>query len=110
MDEPFNSIDVKYIYKLKKLLKEKKKDCTFIISSHILDTLVDLCDEFILVAKNLSLADSLYTISDAVMEALNSENVNASGGISVYPDNTSEKEDLVKFADLAMHKALHFYR
>ena len=62
-------------------------------------------DEFILVAKNLSLADSLYTISDAVMEALNSENVNASGGISVYPDNTSEKEDLVKFADLAMHDA-----
>lgn len=62
-------------------------------------------DEFILVARNLSSADSLYTISDAVMEALNSENVNASGGISVYPDNTSEKEDLVKFADLAMHDA-----
>lgn len=62
-------------------------------------------DEFILVARNLSSADSLYTISDAVMEALNIENVNASGGISVYPDNTTEKEDLVKFADLAMHDA-----
>jgi len=62
-------------------------------------------DEFIVVAENLTTSDSLYTISDAILEALNAENVNASGGISVYPDNTTESEDLVKFADLAMHDA-----
>lgn len=47
LDEPFNSVDVKYIYKLKKILQEKKKNRTLLISSHILETLVDLCDEFI---------------------------------------------------------------
>lgn len=62
-------------------------------------------DEFIVVARNLTSADSLYTISDAILESLALENVNASGGISVYPDNTTESEDLVKFADLAMHEA-----
>lgn len=62
-------------------------------------------DEFIIVAENLSSSDSLYTISDAILESLNAENINASGGISVYPDNTTESEDLVKFADLAMHDA-----
>lgn len=47
LDEPFNSIDVKYIYKLKQLLQNIKQRATILISSHILDTLVDLCDDFI---------------------------------------------------------------
>ena len=47
LDEPFNSIDVKYIYKLKQLLQNIKQRATILISSHILDTLVDLCDEFV---------------------------------------------------------------
>lgn len=47
LDEPFNSIDVKYIYKLKQLLKNIKQNASVLISSHILDTLVDLCDDFI---------------------------------------------------------------
>lgn len=73
LDEPFNSIDVKYIYKLKKLLKEKKKDCTFIISSHILDTLVDLCDEFIVldqgkVAKKFVNNKSISDVEGEIFE------------------------------------------
>lgn len=48
LDEPFNSIDVKYIYKLKQLLQNiKQRGAIILISSHILDTLVDLCDEFV---------------------------------------------------------------
>lgn len=47
LDEPFNSVDIKYIYQLKKLLSELKKKSIIIVSSHILDTLSDLCDEFI---------------------------------------------------------------
>ncbi|MGT2637716.1 ATP-binding cassette domain-containing protein [Streptococcus ratti] len=47
LDEPFNSVDIKYIYQLKKLLSELKKKSIIIVSSHILDTLSDLCNEFI---------------------------------------------------------------
>lgn len=47
LDEPFNSVDVKYIYQLKKLLMVLKEKATILISSHILDTLNDICDEFI---------------------------------------------------------------
>lgn len=47
LDEPFNSIDIKYIYQLKQLLVKLKRTSTIVISSHILDTLSDLCDDFI---------------------------------------------------------------
>ncbi len=47
LDEPFNSIDVKYIYQLKQLLIDLRKTTTILISSHILDTLSDICDDFI---------------------------------------------------------------
>ena len=48
MDEPFNSIDLKYSYEIKKLILQLKKNSTVLISSHILDSLVDICDEFVL--------------------------------------------------------------
>lgn len=51
LDEPFNSVDIGYIYKLKQLLKERKKEVTILLSSHILETLVDLCDSFILISN-----------------------------------------------------------
>lgn len=47
LDEPFNSVDVKYIAQMKNMLKEKKVESTILISSHILDTLSDMCDSFI---------------------------------------------------------------
>lgn len=62
-------------------------------------------DEFIVVARDINHADSLYTIGDAILEAFSIENIDVSGGISIYPDNTTEREDLIKFSDLAMHEA-----
>jgi len=47
LDEPFNSIDMQYIYQLKETLRIVRADATILISSHILDTLNNLCDEFI---------------------------------------------------------------
>ncbi|MBK0348251.1 ATP-binding cassette domain-containing protein [Aerococcaceae bacterium zg-ZJ1578] len=47
LDEPFNGIDVKYVLQLKQLIKSLKEKSTVVISSHIIDTLYDLCDEFI---------------------------------------------------------------
>lgn len=49
LDEPFNSIDIKYIFELKKYIKELSKNCCILISSHILDTLSDLCTNFYLI-------------------------------------------------------------
>lgn len=48
MDEPFNSIDLKYSYEIKKLILQLKEKSTILISSHILDSLIDICDEFVL--------------------------------------------------------------
>lgn len=46
LDEPFNSIDIKYIFELKKYIKNLSKNSCILISSHILDTLSDLCTNF----------------------------------------------------------------
>lgn len=51
LDEPFNSIDLGYIYKLKQILKAQKQQSTILLSSHILETLVDLCDSFVLISN-----------------------------------------------------------
>jgi ABC-2 type transport system ATP-binding protein len=51
LDEPFNSIDMKYVHELKKWLSEMKEQSTILISSHILDTLSNLCDEFVYLQK-----------------------------------------------------------
>ncbi len=60
LDEPFNSIDVKYIFELKKYIKELSKNCCVLISSHILDTLADLCTEFYLI-KNGEIIKRIYS-------------------------------------------------
>lgn len=53
LDEPFNSIDMNYIFKLKQTLKTIKKRSTILVSSHMLDTLSDLCDKIVLIEKGI---------------------------------------------------------
>ncbi|WP_282919855.1 ATP-binding cassette domain-containing protein [Ignavigranum ruoffiae] len=48
LDEPFNSIDIQYSYEIKKIINTLKSSSTIMVSSHIIDSLIDLCDEFIL--------------------------------------------------------------
>ncbi|MCQ2610407.1 MAG: bifunctional diguanylate cyclase/phosphodiesterase [Treponema sp.] len=62
-------------------------------------------DEFLILATNLDYVDSVYTICDVIQESFLSENIGISGGIALYPDSTREQDDLIKFADLAMHDA-----
>lgn len=49
LDEPFNSIDLGYIYILKKYIQSFGKKATVMISSHILDVLADICDSVLLI-------------------------------------------------------------
>lgn len=68
LDEPFNSIDINYIFELKIYLKEISKDCAILISSHILDTLSDICDEFFIMKYG-----KIVKILDKSTENLESE-------------------------------------
>lgn len=49
LDEPFNSIDLEYIYSLKQYIISLREKAIVLISSHILDTLADICDSILLI-------------------------------------------------------------
>ena len=51
LDEPLTSLDIVVQEDMKKLLKELKKDHIIIISTHILELAVDLCDEIVVLAN-----------------------------------------------------------
>lgn len=73
LDEPFNSIDVTYITQLKSILKTFKGKTTILISSHILDTLNDLCDSFVLlkngeVAKTFANTGSIRELEEQLYD------------------------------------------
>lgn len=47
LDEPFSGLDIESVYLLKKIIKAlKDNNKTILLSSHILDTLIGLCDHF----------------------------------------------------------------
>ena len=58
LDEPLTSLDIVVQEDMKKLLKELKKDHIIILSTHILELAVDLCDEIVVLAnKQLELIE-----------------------------------------------------
>src|SRR5574344_1117750 len=59
-------------------------------------------DEFLLLAQDIKTRDSMVTIGDALLESFNAEGINVSGGIAIYPDDSIQAEELMKFADMAM--------
>lgn len=62
-------------------------------------------DEFLLAIKNCSSMDSITNVCDTVFESFNIEQIKFSGGIAVYPDDSEEPEDLLRFTDIAMRRA-----
>jgi ABC-2 type transport system ATP-binding protein len=48
LDEPLTSLDIVVQEEMKKLLKSVKKDRIIIVTTHILDIALDLCDEIII--------------------------------------------------------------
>ena len=62
-------------------------------------------DEFIIVIKDFDIIDSLATITDTIFEVLNYEGISISGGISIFPDHSKVKDDLLKFANIAKDNA-----
>lgn len=62
-------------------------------------------DEFLVVIQNSISTDSIVNISDTILEAFMIQEISVSGGISVYPDNSCNRTELLQFADIAMHSA-----
>lgn len=51
LDEPLTSLDVVAAEDMKKLLKDNKKDRVLILSTHIMELALTLCDEIVLLTK-----------------------------------------------------------
>lgn len=60
-------------------------------------------DEFIIIIKNSSTTDSITNTCDAILEEFNREMIFLSGGLALYPDDSTDKEDILRFCDIAMH-------
>jgi diguanylate cyclase (GGDEF)-like protein len=69
-------------------------------------------DEFILVISNVEARERLITLITKLLSEFRKElfikgytlRVSASIGVSIYPDDAMETQDLMKYADLAMYK------
>lgn len=62
-------------------------------------------DEFVVLIDNYNSMDSLANATDAIFEAFALQDVSLSGGISLFPEHSTEPDDLIRFADIAMHAA-----
>lgn len=76
LDEPFNSIDMNYIYKLKGVIRKLKMESSILISSHIIETLVDLCDNFTLISdgkivKSFNNSNDINAVEGEIFERCN---------------------------------------
>lgn len=58
-------------------------------------------DEFIVIYKNLHDREQAQFLASKMLEMFNAEGIGLSGGISVFPDDTKDYDDLLKFADMA---------
>ena len=61
LDEPFSGVDLESNEHLQDLLKEKEKGKLTLVSSHILTTMNELCDEIIFIQKGFKLSSFLPT-------------------------------------------------
>ena len=61
-------------------------------------------DEFLVLMTNVQSHNSVVTITDTILEALNIINIPVSAGISIYPDDAKSTDELLKFADMAMYQ------
>lgn len=70
-------------------------------------------DEFTLIIKDMHKKEDLITVAKKIIQSMKKP-IQASGhslfvttsiGIAIYPDDTTNKNDLIKFSDTAMYKA-----
>ena len=62
-------------------------------------------DEFIVMMKGINSQDTILNAGDMLLEVMNEEGIDFSGGIAICPDDGENSEDLLKYADMAMYEA-----
>lgn len=62
-------------------------------------------DEFIVMMRNINSQDTILNAGDMLLEVMNEEGIDFSGGIAICPDDGESSEDLLKYADMAMYEA-----
>lgn len=62
-------------------------------------------DEFIVLVSSLNSIDGVATIADSIYDAFQTNQINASAGIAIFPDDTELKDELMSFSDMALHYA-----
>ncbi|WP_294427412.1 bifunctional diguanylate cyclase/phosphodiesterase [uncultured Treponema sp.] len=62
-------------------------------------------DEFIVMMKKINSQDTILNAGDMLLEVMNEEGIDFSGGIAIYPDDGDNYDDLLKYADMAMYEA-----
>lgn len=62
-------------------------------------------DEFAVIITNFESHDSLVNFIDCIYDAFQIKQLSVSGGISIFPTNTEQNEELIRFADMAVHYA-----
>lgn len=62
-------------------------------------------DEFIVMMRNINSQDTILNAGDLLLEVMNDEGIDFSGGIAICPDDGDNYSDLLKYADMAMFEA-----
>lgn len=62
-------------------------------------------DEFAIIISNFTSEDSLTNFIDCIYEAFQIKQIGVSGGVSYYPTHSEQQDELIRFADMAIHYA-----
>ena len=62
-------------------------------------------DEFLVIIQNANTVDTIINSCDAIFEAFQRNNINVSCGLSVFPDDSKDENDLLRYSDIAVHCA-----
>ena len=62
-------------------------------------------DEFAVIITNFESNDSLVNFIDCIYDAFRLKQISVSGGVAMFPTNTEQKDEMIHFADMAVHYA-----
>lgn len=62
-------------------------------------------DEFAVIVSNFNSSDSMVNFIDCIYEAFQIKQIGVSGGASFFPSHSENQEELIRFADMAVHYA-----
>ncbi len=62
-------------------------------------------DEYAVILHNFKSEDSMANVIDCIFEAFQIKQIGVSGGISFFPSHSEETEEIIRFADMAVHYA-----